>query len=67
MAQEETQEAVVVVEEKSMTCKECFCWLPTKKGYICALSGRKRLGAMTVCQFVESRRAFCRDALSVAP
>lgn len=43
--------------ESVLTCKECFCWLPGKKGYRCILSGKTRLGAMTACQFVKSRRA----------
>lgn len=41
---------------ESLTCKECFEWLPGKKGYKCDLSGKRRLGSMHVCQFVNSRR-----------
>ncbi len=47
----------LAVAEPILTCKECFCWLPVKKGYKCVVSGKKRLGTMFACQFVESRRA----------
>lgn len=56
MAQSITKEHEETQTEPILTCKECFCWLPGKKGYKCILSGKRRLGAMTACQFVDSRR-----------
>jgi len=66
MEQEAMKVSAEIAKAQLMVCKECFSWLPSKKGYKCILSGKKKLGSMTTCQFVDSRRAFVEKALSVA-